>query len=779
MNKSKQYCLLFFFFVACFFSPASFLNASPAAENDDAEYNTPGNGTLTDANLLYLGRWDKTNATYYHGHWAGASIRVDFTGTSIKINLANTDWIYLVVQIDNETPRAVLAQNGTSLNLGALVSGRHTITVGAGVGGSEMLFKGFTLDTGAVTYKSEKRPLIEFIGDSITEGGGPAGIYTYNYAWKVANQMGCDRTQIASSAIALCSGYSIFEANRVGMDSLYFGLKNYKYSYEPSLNGTFVPWNFSTYTPDIVFMFLGTNDSDGVPWIYNATDQVFSERLDKFLKRIRSKFPNAYIAVMNPFTGVFKNVIESKIQDLKSAGDDKLYFVNSTGWLTSTDFSDGIHPNDAGTAKMVNNLYSFLNPIVQSIKDGSDYEGPEEPSLDKFYLVPSTEWKDSNASFGAIFKNGTTEEKVAFTLNNSTGKYELNIPAGDWPQICIRRYAPDGVSEWGGFTTFDAISETHTSNFIAYNRAFNHIEIIGWANGTDPNGYVTSTYGSVSTTEKFYLIPSADWLSDGATFAAIFSNGATEEKVSFTLNSTTGMYELPIPAGTWTQVSARRYSPDGTGDWGGFATLNGEVYSTNYIPYDGSFNCIEVTGWANGTDPNQYILSTYPFDPADGITIRFKKPASWPLVNIHAWDAVGTPIAGFDWPGNPMVEEAANPGWYSYTFDPSVKFVSFQFNKGDDQGIIVKEAVTESTSYDENGNVVGTVSITTANAAATVFAEINRIVASFDGTAFVEIYSVMGQRLFAGSAAGEFVYPADAGIYLVKINGKTFKVLVP
>jgi lysophospholipase L1-like esterase len=567
----KRFFLRFtlFFLFAAFYTPAIWA-ADTALSDEDPEYNTPGNGSLTDANIHFTGRWDRTNPTYFHGHWAAASVRVDFTGTSIKINLANANLIYLVVQIDNETPRAVLAQDGTNLNATALTPGRHTVTVGAAIGGSEMLFKGFTLDAGAVTYKSEKKLLIEYIGDSITESGGPSGMYAYNYSWRLSNMLGCDHTQIASSAIALCSGYSVSEADRVGMDSLYFGLKNYKYSYDTNLDHSFVPWDFSLYTPDIVFMFLGTNDSDGVPWIYNATDEVFSARLDKFLKRIRGKFPEAHIAVMNPFTGVFKNVINAKIREIRASGEEKVYFINSTGWLEKqNDFiSDGIHLNEQGTVKLINKLYAILNPMVQSIKDGTDYEWIDEPD----------------------------------------------------------------------------------------------------------------------TAEKFYFIPSADWSSANATFSAIFKNGNVEERVAFSRNDATGMYEAYIPEGNWTQISIRRYSPNGIGDWGGFATLNGGVYTTNFIPFDASFNCIEVLGWADGTNPDAYILSRYPVTSSDGISI-----------------------------------------------------------------------IEDLSIYTEN----------------------NHLTVLFPGTAAVKLYSLTGQLLYSGSATEKFAYSLNRGTYLLGINRKIYKVLIP
>jgi lysophospholipase L1-like esterase len=37
-----------------------------------------------------------------------------------------------------------------------------------------------------------------------------------------------------------------------------------------------------------------------------------------------------------------------------------LYYVNTEGWLASTDFSDGTHPNDGGHRKVA----ARLGPII-------------------------------------------------------------------------------------------------------------------------------------------------------------------------------------------------------------------------------------------------------------------------------------------------------------------------------------------------------------------------------------------------------------------------------
>jgi len=47
-----------------------------------------------------------------------------------------------------------------------------------------------------------------------------------------------------------------------------------------------------------------------------------------------------------------------------NAGDTRVHYVDTTGWLDSTDFTDGVHPSDAGHVKVSNRLLPILLPYV-------------------------------------------------------------------------------------------------------------------------------------------------------------------------------------------------------------------------------------------------------------------------------------------------------------------------------------------------------------------------------------------------------------------------------
>src|SRR3712207_6369844 len=87
-----------------------------------------GDGSVRDANIMYFGRWDKTSASYYRANWAGAYLRVGFTGTTVK--LQQRDTINLWASIDGgDFVRYNNVRGTVDLTTTPLPPGDHTLTV--------------------------------------------------------------------------------------------------------------------------------------------------------------------------------------------------------------------------------------------------------------------------------------------------------------------------------------------------------------------------------------------------------------------------------------------------------------------------------------------------------------------------------------------------------------------------------------------------------------------------------------------------------------------------
>ena len=134
----------------------------------------------------------------------------------------------------------------------------------------------------------------------------------------------------------------------------YFRLKNYNHrSDNPQ-----VPWNFS-YTPKIVVINLGQNDQCG-----GEPPDTMQASYKSFVRNIRAKFPKAQIVALRPFGGPYETPIRQAVAALNAAGDHRVHYVDTTGWLDKADYRDGVHPNSQGQAKVEQHLIPILKPLL-------------------------------------------------------------------------------------------------------------------------------------------------------------------------------------------------------------------------------------------------------------------------------------------------------------------------------------------------------------------------------------------------------------------------------
>ena len=174
------------------------------------------------------------------------------------------------------------------------------------------------------------------------------------YGWQAGEMLGCDHVQIAFSARALTTGYGCLD-DKTGLDTQYFRLKNFNHLKDnpPAV------WDFS-YTPDIIVVNLGQNDQCG-----QEPDASMTASYVGFVQKLRAHFPKAQIVALRPFGGPYEAAIRQAVVTLNTAGDKKIHFVDTTGWLTKPgDFRDGIHPNGVGNLKAAWHLANALAPLL-------------------------------------------------------------------------------------------------------------------------------------------------------------------------------------------------------------------------------------------------------------------------------------------------------------------------------------------------------------------------------------------------------------------------------
>ncbi|MET8152004.1 GDSL-type esterase/lipase family protein [Actinoplanes sp. NPDC049668] len=313
-----------------------------------------GDGTPGDTNISFVGRWNRTNAAAFVPYWAGAYLRVGFTGRTVKLRQRNT--VDLWASIDGGAFTAFRGSGTVNLTPAALAAGNHTLIVSyrqvAGSYTGDAVFQGLTLDAGAATFKAPARArLVEFIGDSITAGTTSSRLAVTGYGFKVGERLGYDHTQIAIGGMCLSettdgcwaheTRYWMSSGGQAGTDA----------------------WDFSRYTPAAVVINLGTNDKS-----HGVSGANFQAKYLAFLTRIRAKFPNARLYALRTFIGRYAAETQAAVRARNAAGDAGVFYVDTTGWLPADGLSDSVHPNDKGHQAVADRLAPVLSASLGRLR---------------------------------------------------------------------------------------------------------------------------------------------------------------------------------------------------------------------------------------------------------------------------------------------------------------------------------------------------------------------------------------------------------------------------
>jgi lysophospholipase L1-like esterase len=300
-----------------------------------------------DPNIAFTGRWDTSGSTAYVPEWAGAYLSTGFTGTTVKLKQRNA--IDLYYSIDGAADTYLTNVSGTvDLTPVKLAAGRHTLRVSyrvvAGSYHGDAVFQGLTLDSGATTYApAAPAKLIEFVGDSITVGTTTSENALTAYGWLVGERLGARHTQIAQGGACLVTTTD----GCVGMEDYFLRL---------SSAATAPAWDFSRYRADAVVINLGTNDL-----AHGTHSTTFQPHYLHLLQEVRAAYPAAAIFAMETFSKRFGVETQAAVTARNTAGDARVYYVNTEGWLSSGDFTDGTHPTDAGHRIVADHLTPLIS----------------------------------------------------------------------------------------------------------------------------------------------------------------------------------------------------------------------------------------------------------------------------------------------------------------------------------------------------------------------------------------------------------------------------------
>jgi len=399
-----------------------------------------GDGSPSDPNIAFYGRWDTANPAAVVPHFAGAYFVTGFTGT--RVALKQRAAIDLYYSIDGGTDVYLQNVSGTvSLTPTPLRAGNHTLRVSyrvvAGSYHGDAVFQGLTLDSGAATIAAARpAKLLEFIGDSITVGTTSTKNALTAYGWLTGEQLGAAHTQIAEGGACLVSAAD----GCTGMADRF--LRNNTAAGSPL-------WDFSRYQADAVVINLGTNDVG-----HSVSTTTFQTVYTQLLRDIRAKYPRAAILALQTFTKRYATQTQAAVN---AVGDSNTYFVPTDGWLPADGLSDSVHPNDIGHRAIA----AKLAPIIASKIATSP--APSTSACAASY-VKSSEWT-GGAQFDVTIRNGSAavtawtlswtlpaNQKITQVWNATIAQSGASVTAGNvgW----------NGQLPAGGSTSFGLITDS-------------------------------------------------------------------------------------------------------------------------------------------------------------------------------------------------------------------------------------------------------------------------------------------------------------------------------
>jgi len=355
----------------CFFMLCSTALCDPArAASTAAPHNAPataaGKSTTQstpirpdDRHFNFVGHWDLSNAARQAVTVnSGSRIVCDFVGESVT-GLFGTEGItspaQIYVKIDGGKSERFTVNSAAIEFAHGLAGGRHTFELDVKDVDERvnrwipplqaaLVFKGLELGSGGRLVKSPPpgKVRMEFYGDSITQGVridsmaiGPDGSDgTKDYAFLVA---------LAFNAIHNQVGFGRQGIIRTGNGNVPPAPDSFGWNYRDS------PADPS-FVPRIVVVNQGTNDG-------NYSSAQFEPAYRAYIALIRRRDPKATIFCLRPFGGFHADDVQQAVRDL---GNPQNVYVDTTGWLDKSDYTDGVHPNAGGQIKAAERLIEVI-----------------------------------------------------------------------------------------------------------------------------------------------------------------------------------------------------------------------------------------------------------------------------------------------------------------------------------------------------------------------------------------------------------------------------------
>ncbi len=426
----------------------------------------------SDPAIYYFGRVKREDNAIWT--WPGSGLRVIYNNsTSVTVRLHND---YFWDESSQNTPRMVWyridrgswnrfymganSENDVQLFVPG-GNGKHQLDIVKASEG-QITFKAIMLDQGGTL---EPAPVpggkIEIVGDSTSTGYKIYGAASFevaenhdarnSYGWLLANRLGAQVHIVAITGRGLVHNFGMPSNSPVRTVPVDY----------PFLDRDYDAPNDWSWQPGIVVVNLGTNDISGPAETAPADFQAVYVNL---LSMLRNDNPGAVILALSPFglrsgtQKVYPAEIQAAVALRKAAGDSKVVFVDTSGWLGSSDFTDGVHPNIYGHTKAANRLAAVINGLGNAAVVPASVPAASATGV----VAADTSCPGARAVRLAVGHNArviTDGLGPSPVLDQPGGRIVVNAPEGtilkvfDGPH-CYKRgwfwlvYVPDGRAGW-------------------------------------------------------------------------------------------------------------------------------------------------------------------------------------------------------------------------------------------------------------------------------------------------------------------------------------------
>lgn len=331
----------------------------------------------TDPAIEYVGRVSMRQPERPTFTFPGVTIRTAFTGTSLRM-IAKPRSGYFMAQIDGCPAFKVgfNAERDSIVTLAtALPYGQHEVQLMYVTEGYDRRaeFRGFIVDEGCrlAAPKAAPERRIEFIGNSITCGYGVEATeasapfldetcnHYHTYAARTARNLGAQHIVVARSGIGVYRNYNgPLTGDSINMNTEY----THTLLYDPSET-----WDFSRFTPQVVCINLGTNDTSTT----GADPVLLKEGYVRLLGQVRGVYPKAKIVflcgcMMNgDALELARRTMDAVVNETNAAGDREVYRFDFTPQNGSLGYGASWHPSYWQHGKMADELTPFLRDLMK------------------------------------------------------------------------------------------------------------------------------------------------------------------------------------------------------------------------------------------------------------------------------------------------------------------------------------------------------------------------------------------------------------------------------